>query len=113
MPSNKELQDAIAARAAVLGVTVETDGMNNATLAATLKGLTDQKTAEELAADAAPAAPAAPAAKPSKKRGYFVAKGSSITTARGIIAEGDEVRDGDLPDEARDALVDLEVVEKH
>jgi hypothetical protein len=111
MPSNAELQAAIAARAEVLVLTVDTSGMNNATLAETLKGLMGQETAEELAAEAA-AAPA-PAAKPSKKRGYFVAKGASITSARGILAEGEEVRPGDVPDEARDVLVDLDVIEKH
>lgn len=113
MPSNAELQAAIAARAEVLGLTVDTSGMNNATLAEALKGLMGQKTAEELAAEAAAAPAPAPAGKPGKKRGYFVAKGASITSARGILAEGEEVRPGDVPDEARDVLVDLDVIEKH
>lgn len=114
MPSNAELQAAIAARAEVLVLTVDTSGMNNATLAETLKGLMGQKTAEELAAEAAAApAPAGKPGKPGKKRGYFVAKGASITSARGILAEGEEVRPGDVPDEARDVLVDLDVIEKH
>lgn len=112
MASNKELQDAIAARAAVLGLTVDTAGMNNATLTETLKGLNEQKTAEELAADAAAAAAPAPAAKAAKRKGYFVADGKSVTSARGILAAGEEVRENDIPAEARDALVDLDIIEK-
>lgn len=102
MPSNKELQDDIAARAAELGLTVDTAGMNNATLAATLKGLNDTP---------APGADAG-ADAPVTASGYFVAKGASVTTARGIVADGEALRDGDIPDEARDVLVGLNVIEK-
>lgn len=100
MPSNKELQDDIAARAAELGLTVDTAGMDNATLAATLKGLNETPT------------PTPGADAPVTASGYFVAKGASVTTARGIVADGEELRDGDIPDEARDVLVGLNVLEK-
>lgn len=115
MPSNKELQEDIAARAQALGVTVDTAGMNNATLAATLKGLNETQTpapaagadadAQAAGADAQAAADAEPA-----RSGYFVAKGTSITSARGIITG--EVRDDDLSAEARDALVAAGLIEK-
>lgn len=97
MPSNKELQSAIAEIAEKHGLTVDTSGMKNATLSTTLSGLREQY----------------PEAEPAPKHGVRVAKGRSITSPRGILADGEVLRDGDIADaETVDVLIGLGVLEK-
>lgn len=97
MPSNKELQTAIAEIAEKHGLTVSTDGMNNATLATTLAGLREQYPAEAEA----------------EEHGVRVKMGKSITSPRGILADGEVLRDGDVvDDETVKYLIKLGILEK-
>ena len=94
MASNKILTKETVAVALLLGLTVETDGLNNAQLAALLSDLkAKQKDAETVTqADTAEAAEAAEAAEIK----FHVMAGKAITSKRGILADGDEIKAEDL-----------------
>ena len=77
MPSNKELIADIEQLAGEMGVPVDTGKLNSKKLTALLSDLR--------AAEAAPAE-AAPATR------YYLRAGKSITSKRGILADGDEVK---------------------
>jgi hypothetical protein len=110
MPSNADIIKAIAEAAEAAGVDVpETEGKNNAELAAILSELkkTDRKAdkAEKLA-EAAEAVKEDEATE-EKKPPFSVAPGKAITSKRGILSEGDEVKAEDFPtgDKALKAFV--------
>lgn len=95
MASNKELIEQIDALAEELGETVETKDLNNADLATLAKSLREKK-ANAGAEDAANAKSEAAAAKAkeaedAKKPDFYVKEGKSVTSKRGIRADGDEV----------------------
>ena len=82
MPSNKELIADIEQLAGEMGVPVDTGKLNSKKLTALLS---DLRAAEAAPAEAAPAE-AAPATR------YYLRAGKSITSKRGILADGDEVK---------------------
>lgn len=83
MATNNELIEAINAEAEALGVDAPaTEGLTNTKLANALRDLKQQSAEPE---------------QVEEKHGHFVAKGSAITTARGILSDGDEITADDLP----------------
>ena len=103
MAKNEDIIADITALAAEKGVDVPvTEGLNNAQLAATLKTM---KAPAAPAPAPAPAKPAAPApAKPAdntddivepvniKRPPFYIKDGKSLTTLKGILGPGDEVK---------------------
>ena len=99
MASNNDLIADIQAAAKAKGVDVPvTEGLNNVQLAETLKGL------KELEAKG-PSGPAGPAASKDdnddddviepakvKRPPYYICDGKSLTTLKGILGPGDEVK---------------------
>lgn len=117
MPSNKDLKNSISAAAEALGVDVpDTSDANNAEMAEVLKEMNaeidaakaekerlereeleakakeDSAAAAELAKKQAEEAKAEEAELPE----FYVSKGKSITSRRGILADGDEITVKDL-----------------
>lgn len=121
MPSNKQyIEDAIKL-AEELGLKVETEGLNNQSLADLVSDLkAKKKDAErETPADKAEDDAAAAAAlaelesgetkekEEAKKFPFYVKEGKAVTSKRGILSDGDEIKADDLPGgkEALDAFV--------
>ena len=109
MPSNNELKAAIAAEAEAKGVDVpETEGKNNAELASILKDLkappapapAENKDADEAdpmagAQNAADVKAETQAKKENveiKRPPFYIAENKSITSKKGTLNEGDEVK---------------------
>lgn len=114
MPSNADIIKAIAEAAEAKGVDVpETEGLKNDELADILSGLKKLDGKEAKAAKLAEAAEAkkledkANAKAAAKKPPFSVAKGKAITSKRGVLAEGDEIKAEYLPggDDAIKAFV--------
>ena len=97
MASNKELIANILA----INPSAVTEGLTNAQLSEMVKGLKGSDAAAAQADEDAAAQALADAEKP-----YTVAKGKAITSKRGILSDGDEVRASDFAggDEAFAAL---------
>jgi len=87
MPSNKELIADIEQLAGEMGVPVDTGKLNSKKLTALLS---DLRAAEAAPAEAAPAEAAPAEAAPATR--YYLRAGKSITSKRGILADGDEVK---------------------
>ena len=107
MPSNAEITKDIEENAATLGLTVDTSGQNNAQLATTLRDLKAKVTDAETHTAADDAAPAVVdgAEQTAMTREetpedeapvYKVAAGVSLTSRRGVKADGDIVAAGDF-----------------
>lgn len=96
MPSNAEIIKSIveAAQAAELEVP-ETEGKSNAELAEILSGLKKTDKKQETANKLKEAAPAQEE-KDVKKPPFSVAPGKAITSRRGILSDGDEIKAEDL-----------------
>lgn len=108
MPSNAELITQAEALAEELGLEIETEGLNNEKLAALVSDLkAKKKDAENAAAEDAVAAKAeadeAKAEAAAKKPDFYVMPGKAITSKRGILSDGQEIKADDLPGGA-DAL---------
>lgn len=97
MPSNKDLIKQALALAVALSLVIETDGLSNEKLAALVSDLK----AKKKDADTVTQADTAP------KVAYSIAKGRAITSRRGILADGDEIKENDLAggQKALDAFV--------
>lgn len=78
MPSNKDIRSAIAE----LSPELDTDGKNNDALASILSGLKAEKKE--------------PAAEVETKPAFYVMPGKCLTSKRGLIADGDEIKAEDL-----------------
>ena len=117
MPSNTYIIKAIAEISEELGKEAPaTEGKNNGELANILRGLKAEKKEadEDLTPDAAAKAAAKAKeeadeakAKEGKKPPFSVASGKAITSKRGILSDGDEIKADDLAGgkEALDAFV--------
>ena len=92
MPSNAELSTQAANLAEELNLEIDTEGLNNAQLAALVSDL------KAKADDASLDTQADTAAKATKKPAFYVAPRKAITTKRGILTgdSEDEVKAGDL-----------------
>jgi hypothetical protein len=118
MPSNTDLVKAIGTISAELEKDApETEGKNNGELANILSGLKAEK--KEAEKDLTPDAGAKAAAvakeeateakaEPAKKPPYYVMPGKCLTSKRGLLADGDEIKADDLAGgkEALDAFVE-------
>ena len=103
MPSNADIIKAIEAEAEAKGADVpETEGKNNAELADILSGLKKTDKANKLA-EAAAAAAENQEEKEVEKPPFSVGEGKAITTKRGILSDGDEIKAEDLAG-GKDAL---------
>lgn len=92
MPSNADLTRSIEEIATEKGVNVpETKGKNNAELAEMLSGLKKPVEAEILAEASIENA------KVVEQPPYTIAEGKALTSCRGILAEGEEVKAEDFP----------------
>lgn len=114
MPSNKVLRASIGEEAEAKGVdSPDTDGKNNQELAEILSGLKAMAPSPP-SEEAAKVAEAEEAAKVAALPPYSVAAGKSVTTLKGIKADGEEVEAGSFPGgkETLDSLVDRGVVIK-
>lgn len=117
MPSNTDIIKAIAELSEELGKEAPaTEGKNNGELANILSGLKAEKKEadKDLTPDAAAKAAAKAKeeadeakAKEGKKPPFSVAAGKAITSKRGILSDGDEIKADDLAGgkEALDAFV--------
>lgn len=117
MPSNNTFKNEIAELAKELGLEIVTDGLNNNKLAALVKDLrAKKKDAEtETQADKAAADKAAAEQNSSRKKGaYYLCDGKAITTRRGILSNGDEIKAEDISGgkEALDHFVETKHIEK-
>jgi len=114
MPSNSKLIKEIATLAEELGVQVETDDLNNTQLAAKLSELKAMSRKDDASAPEEPAHVEQKApAKKAKKPPFTVGMGKSITSKRGILEDGEEVKASDLPggEGALQKLVDVGVID--
>lgn len=116
MPSNAEYTKQAEELAEGLGLEISTEGLNNEKLAALVSDLkakkkdADNQAAEEAAAkaaaeleekakeDSAAAAIKAKqdAEKAAKKPPFYVMPGKAITSKRGVLSDGDEIKVDDL-----------------
>lgn len=117
MPSNNEFKKEITKLAKELDLVIVTDGLSNNKLAALIKDLrAKKKDAEtETQADTAVSASAAAESDSSRKKdGYYLCKGKAITTRRGILSNGDEIKAEDISGgkEALDHFVETKHLEK-
>ena len=117
MPSNNTFKKEIAELAKQLGLMINTDGLSNNKLAALVKDLRAKKKDAETETQADTAAPAPAVAKSDisrKKDGYYLCKGKAITTRRGILSNGDEIKAEDIAGgkEALDHFVETKHLEK-
>lgn len=105
MATNKVLIAQAIAIAAVLSISAETEDLNNAQLTALVKELKAKATDAGVAIDDAMLK--ADTVVKVKKPPYFVNEGKALTSKRGILAEGDEIKADDLAGgkEALDAFV--------
>jgi hypothetical protein len=89
MASNSVLIESILGLALALGSTApDTEGKTNAQLVIILNGLKAEK------AEKAPEPE--PELEPEPK--FYIVAGKAITSKRGILSDGDEIKEGDLPD---------------
>jgi hypothetical protein len=95
MPSNKQYKEQAEQLAAELEVEITTDGLNNEQLGDLVSDLKAKARDAELdtQADDAPEETQEPAGK---RPPHSVASGKSITSRRGILAPGDEIKAEDL-----------------
>ena len=118
MPSNKDLVKAIADISAELEKDApETEGKNNGELANILSALKAEKkeadkdltpdAAAKASAEAKAKAEEEAKAKADEKPPFFVMPGKCLTSKRGLLADGDEIKADDLAGgkEALDAFV--------
>jgi len=106
MPTNKAFIQETTEIAKELGLEITTEGLANNQLAALAKDLR----AKKKDADKATAKP-----KSSRKKGaYYLSKGKAITTRRGILSEGAEIKPEDISGgkEALDNFVGTKHLEK-
>ena len=97
MASNKELSTAIATICAERDVkTPELEGLNNSQLSTVLKDLKMQQPLAEAPPTEAPPTEAPPTEAPKEKAKYVVMQRKAITTKRGILSEGEEIKADDL-----------------
>jgi hypothetical protein len=91
MSSNKVLIESIIGLALTLGGTApDTEGKTNADLVIILNGLKAEK------AEKAPEPEPEPELELEPK--FYIVAGKAITSKRGILSDGDEIKEGDLPD---------------
>ena len=126
MPSNKSFIEDITKLAKELDTEVTTEGLNNNQLAALVKDLrakkavadkaaADKVAADKAAADKVAADKVAADPKSSRKKGaYYLCKGKAITTRRGILSNGDEIKAEDISGgkKALDDFVETKHLEK-
>ncbi len=117
MPSNADIIKAIAEISEELGKDApETEGKNNGELANILSALKAEKKEadKDLTPDAAAAAALAKLEageekeeEAAKKPPFYVKEGKAVTSKRGILSDGDEIKADDLPGgkESLDAFV--------
>lgn len=121
MPSNKQYTEEAIKLAEELGLEVETEGLNNEKLAALVSDLkakkkdAERETLADKAEDDAAAAAAlakleadeAKEEEAAKKPPFYVKEGKAVTSKRGILSDGDEIKADDLAGgkEALDAFV--------
>lgn len=98
MPSNNSFKKEITELAKALSLEINTDGLNNNKLAALVKDLrAKKKDAEtETQADNAPRVADKAAVEPESKNSFIVCTGKAITTRRGILSNGDEIKAEDI-----------------
>lgn len=99
MPSNKELIKQADELAEKLGEEIVTEGLKNDQLVDLVSGLREKaKAVTDGAEDAAKAKAKADEekAKPTEKPPFYVSKGKAITSKRGILADGEEIKAEDL-----------------
>jgi hypothetical protein len=90
MASNSVLIESILGLALALGSTApDTDGKTNAQLVIILNGLKAEK------AEKAPEPELEPELEPEPK--FYIVAGKAITSKRGILSDGDEIKEDDLP----------------
>lgn len=121
MPSNNALKEEITELAKGLGLEINTDGLNNDKLAALVKDLRAKKKDAETDTQADNAPPVAkpkqklkPKLKLKPKDGYYLCEGKALTTRRGILSSGAEIKPKDISGgkEALDGFVLSGHVEK-
>ena len=117
MPSNKELITQIVVLSGQLGLELETKDLKNDELVELVSDLRAKKkdADTQTAADDAEAKAKADAEAKAKKPPFSVAKGKSITSKRGILADGDEIKAKDLAggQDAIDAFVQSGHIDKN
>ncbi len=91
MPSNKDLIAKTLILATALSLDVKTDGLSNQQLADLVSDLHAKKRDADTVTQADTAAKLAKAVP-----GYSIAKGKALTSPRGILVAGDEIKPGDL-----------------
>jgi len=110
MPSNKQYTEEAIKLAEELGLEVETEGLNNEKLAALVSDLkakkkdAERETLADKAEDDAAAAAAlaklevdeAKEEEAAKKPPFYVKEGKAVTSKRGILSDGDEIKADDL-----------------
>lgn len=100
MASNKELIEQAVVLATALGLTVETEGLNNAKLTELVKDLK----AKKKDADTESGADEAEARAKAEAEGddddvpppFSIAPGKALTTKRGLLGPGEEIKADDL-----------------
>ncbi len=97
MATNADLIEKINARAAELGQDApDTDDLTNKELAKLLKGMQAEEDEAEAEAE--------------DETGIYVATRHSICTKRGILGEGEKLREGDVTQEAAEQLLKKKVL---
>jgi len=112
MPSNKDLKNEIQLISEKLELEIDTNGLNNRQLVETLSDLKAKERDMELETQADSAAAKEPEAKEpeakepeakepeakelKKALKIYVKKGKAITTKRGILSDGDEIKESDI-----------------
>lgn len=115
MPSNNSFKKEIAELAKHLGLMINTDDLSNNKLAALVKDLRAKKKDAETETQSDTAAPVPVEEDNSRKKdGYYLCKGKAITTRRGILSNGDEIKAEDITGgkEALDGFVETKHLEK-
>lgn len=114
MPSNAKLTEEIVALAEALSIEVQTEGLNNSQLAELLSELKKQKEAADTPPEGDDQPDTLPEDEEVAKPPYYVADGKAITTKKGVLDAGCEVKAQMLfgDEDALKALVKKKVVIK-
>lgn len=97
MASNKHLIKEIMALSLALGLEVDPEGLNNAKLAELASDLkAKKKDADNITLADESEAKDEPEAKDTKKPEFYVMQGKCLTSKRGLLSDGDEIKVEDL-----------------